>query len=189
VLKNETTIVYSCVINKLLIIKTKYIMALENLISITFSDEELNNLNQSITMLKKALHGKTVNLTPDQRGQYGRIANQNKLIVDKAKNYMEQHPEWIPRFLDKEEFDRDFTARKQIETQVQLLENLSQQLIDTKTLLDYDNYTNALSFYRMMRFLAGENEPGAKAVYQDMKVLFKKNRVQSIDEGDTDSEE
>ncbi|WP_148639214.1 hypothetical protein [Aquimarina longa] len=46
--------------------------------------------------------------------------------------------------------------------------------MDTKTLLDYDNYTNSLSFYRMMRFLAGENEPGAKSVYEDMKVLFKK---------------
>ncbi len=164
-------------------------MALENLISITFSEEELSNINQAIVMLKKALHGKTVNLTPAQRGQYGRIANQNKLIVDKAKSYMEQHPDWIPRFLDKEEFDRDFIARKQIETQVQLLENLFQQLIDTKTLLDYDNYKNALSFYRMMRFLAGENEPGAKAVYQDMKTLFKKNKGQPIDQEGTGPEE
>ncbi|WP_103067985.1 hypothetical protein [Aquimarina sediminis] len=163
-------------------------MALENLISVTFSDEELNNLNKAITMLNKALHGKTVNLTPEQRGQYGRIANQNKLIVDKAKSYMEQHPDWIPRFLDKEEFDRDYIARKQIETQVQLLESLSQQLVDTRTLLDYDNYTNALSFYRMMRFLAGENEPGAKSVYEDMKVLFKRNGGPSIDDGDIDLE-
>ncbi|WP_108870352.1 hypothetical protein [Aquimarina aquimarini] len=161
-------------------------MALENLISVTFSDEELKDLNQAIAMLKKALHGKTVNLTPEQRGQYGRIANQNKLIVDKAKSYMEQHPDWIPRFLDKEEFDRDYTTRKQIETQVQLLESLSQQMIDTKTLLDYDNYTNALSFYRMMRFLAGENEPGAKSVYQDMKVLFKRNGGTAIDDTDTE---
>ncbi|WP_199185127.1 hypothetical protein [Aquimarina sp. I32.4] len=163
-------------------------MALENLISITFAEEELNNLNQAIAMLKKALHGKTVNLTPDQRGQYGRIANQNKLIVDKAKNYMEQHPSWVPRFLDKEEFDRDYITRQQIETQVQLLDGLTQQLIDTKTLLDYDNYTNALSFYRMMRFLAGENEPGAKSVYQDMKVLFKKNGATPIDDTDIDIE-
>ncbi|WP_025743585.1 hypothetical protein [Aquimarina pacifica] len=150
-------------------------MALENLISVTFTKEELDKLTQGMQLIKEVLSGKTVNLTPDQRGQYGRIANQNKLIVDKAKNYMEQHPDWIPRFLDKEEFDRDYTTRQQIETHVQLLENLAQQLVDTKTLLDYDNYTNSLSFYRMMRYLAGENEPGAKTVYNDMKVLFKKS--------------
>ncbi|WP_024771871.1 MULTISPECIES: hypothetical protein [Aquimarina] len=152
-------------------------MALENLISVTFTEDELNKLTQGIDTIKEVLLGKTVNLTPEQRTQYGRIANQNKLIVDKAKNYMEQHPTWIPNFLDKEEFDRDYTTRKQIESHVQKLEYLAQQLIDTKTLLDHDNYSNALSFYRMMRYLAGENEPGAKPVYEDMKVLFKRNGV------------
>lgn len=147
-------------------------MALENLISIQFTEEELTQLDQHLGGIRQVLKGKTINLTPDQRQQYGRIANQNKLIVDKAKNYMEQHPDWLPRFLDKEEFDNDYLARQQIENRVQLLENLSQQLIDTKTLLDHDNYTNSLSFYRMIRYLAGENEPGAKSVYEDMKVLF-----------------
>ncbi|PKV52822.1 hypothetical protein ATE84_4950 [Aquimarina sp. MAR_2010_214] len=161
-------------------------MALENLISVTFTEDELNKLTQGIATIKEVLLGKTVNLTPEQRAQYGRIANQNKLIVDKAKNYMEQHPGWIPNFLDKEEFDRDYSTRQQIETHVQLLENLSQQLVDTKTLLDYDNYSNALSFYRMMRFLAGENEPGAKSVYQDMKVLFKRSGGVTTDTPDTE---
>ncbi|GGX05380.1 hypothetical protein [Aquimarina muelleri] len=161
-------------------------MALENLISLTLTPEEVKKLSKGIKDIQEVLQGKTVNLTPEQRGQYGRIANQNKLIVDKAKNYMEQHPNWIPRFLDKEEFDRDYSTRQQLETHVQQLENLAQQLVDTKTLLDHDNYTNALSFYRMMRFLAGENEPGAKTVYQDMKVLFNKNNIPNS--GDTNSE-
>lgn len=150
-------------------------MALENLISISFTEKELETLDHHIDGIKKVLAGKTVNLTADQRQQYGRIANQNKLIVDKSKNYMEQHPDWVPRFVDKEEFDKDYQARTQIENRVQQLENLSQQLIDTKTLLDHDNYNNALSFYRMVRYLAGENEPGSKSVYEDMKVLFHKS--------------
>ncbi len=150
-------------------------MALENLISINFTPQELKELDDHMAGIQNIFKGKTINLTTDQRRQYGSIGNHNKLIVDKAKSYMEQHPKWIPRFLDKEEFDRDHSAREQVESRVQQLTNLSQQLIDTKTLLDHDNYTNALSFYRMMRFLAGENEPGAKPVYEDMKVLFSKS--------------
>ena len=160
-------------------------MALENLISVSFTEEELTQLDSHLLAIRQILNGKTVNLTPDQRRQYGRIANQNKLIVDKAKNYMEQHPDWIPRFVDKAEFDRDYTARQQEENRVQLLENLSTQLIDTKTLLDHDNYNNALSFYRMLRFLAGENEPGAKPVYEDMRVLF--NRTGTSNNTDTEA--
>ncbi|MEW7292965.1 hypothetical protein [Aquimarina sp. 2304DJ70-9] len=157
-------------------------MALENLISIDFKKEELKELDHHMTGIQNIFKGKTVNITPEQRRQYGSIGNHNKLIVDKAKNYMEQHPDWIPRFLDKEEFDRDHKTREQVESRAQLLNNLSQQLLDTKTLLDHDNYTNALSFYRMMRFLAGENEPGAKPVYEDMKVLFNKSTATSTDE-------
>lgn len=149
-------------------------MALENLISLQFTEDELTQLDQHLTGIRQLLKGKTINLTSEQRQQYGRIANQNKLIVDKAKNYMEQHPDWLPRFVDKKEFDSDYLARQQIESRVQALEQLSQQLIDTKTLLDHDNYTNSLSFYRMVRYLAGENEPSAKSVYEDMKVLFNK---------------
>ena len=157
-------------------------MALENLISIQFTQEELQQLDLYLSRIRTLLNGKTVNLTPEQRRQYGRIANQNKLIVDKAKNYMEQHPQWIPRFVDKAEFDRDYDARTQIENRVQLLENLATQLTDTKTLLDHDNYNNALSFYRMMRYLARENEPGAKPVYEDMRVLFTRTSASTTQE-------
>ena len=162
-------------------------MALENLISVSFTEDELTQLDTHLAGIRQVLEGKTVNLTTEQRQQYGRIANQNKLIVDKAKNYMELHPNWIPNFLDKAEFDADYTARQLVESRVQQLENLSQQLVDTKTLLDHDNYTNALSFYRMARFLAGENEPGAQVVYSDMKVLFSKTRTNTNDKDDNEA--
>lgn len=164
-------------------------MALENLISIEFTQEELTNLDAHLDGIQQILAGKTVNLTPDQRRQYGSIGNQNKLIVDKAKTYMEQYPNWIPSFLDKVEFDKDYAARLQMEQRTQRLQNLTQQLLDTKTLLDHDNYTNSLSFYRMMRYLAGENEAGAKTVYEDMKVLFSKSARTSPIEENIESQE
>ena len=157
-------------------------MALENLISIEFTQEELTELDTHLDGIQQVLAGKTINLTPEQRRQYGSIGNQNKLIVDKAKNYMEQHPGWIPNFLDKREFDKDYTARQQMEERTQRLQNLTQQLLDTKTLLDHDNYTNSLSFYRMMRYLAGENEAGSKTVYEDMKVLFSRSARTATDD-------
>ena len=147
-------------------------MALDNLISITFSEEELTSLQAHIQGIRQIISSKTVNLTAEERRQYGRIANQNKLLVDKTKDYMEQHPHWVPGFLDKEEFDRDYVARQQTENVLQQLENLTQQFVDTKTLLDHDNYNNALTFYRYVRYLSSENEPGANQVYNDMKTFF-----------------
>jgi hypothetical protein len=151
-------------------------MALENLISIKFTQEELDTIDTALTSIEGVMKGKAVNLTPEERRQYGSIAEQNKLVVNKAKEYMEQRAEWIPNVLDKDEFDRDYTARQQIETRFQRAVRIAEMLSDTKVLLDHDNYFAALTFYRYIKFLAGENEPGSTVVYNDMKQFFTKNR-------------
>lgn len=76
-------------------------MAFENLISLEFSAEELATLDTALTTIAGVLQGKTVNLTPAQRQQYGSIAEQNKLFVNKAKEFMEQYPQHIPAFLNR----------------------------------------------------------------------------------------
>lgn len=147
-------------------------MAFDNLISVSFSQEELTALDQAIQSIESTLSGKTINLTPEQRQQYGRIAEQNKLFVNKAKSYMEQYPQHIPGFLDKAEFDKDYTAREQLEGRLQRLDSILEQLSDTKILLDHDNYHNSITFYRNLRYLSGENVPGTNVIYDDMKQFF-----------------
>ncbi len=147
-------------------------MALNDLLSVEFTPDELAQFDNALSAIEAILKGKTHNLTPEERRQYGRIAEQNKLFVNKAKEYMELHPDFVPRYIDKAEFDRDYTARMQIEHRLLRLENLTEHLSDTKVLLDHDNYNNALSFYRMVRTLSRENEPGTTAVYRDMKQFF-----------------
>jgi len=60
---------------------------------------------------------------------------------------MEQNAQHVPSFLDKNEFDNDYAAREQIGSRLNLLSDLTEQLKDTKVLLDHDNYQNALTFY------------------------------------------
>lgn len=150
-------------------------MALENLISITFTEAELNTMETALIAIHGVLEGKVINLTPAQRQQYGSIAEQNKLFVNKAKQYMEQFPEHVPSFLSKAEFDKDYSARTQLELPAARLRSLSEQIADTKIMLDHDNYFNALTFYRNIKFLANENVPGMSSIYADMKQFFETN--------------
>ena len=147
-------------------------MALDNLISLSFTAEELTQLDQALQTIGTVLSGKTINLTPEERQQYGSIAEQNKLFVNKAKIYMEQYPQYVPNFLDKAEFDKDYVGREQVEQRLQIMSSLTEQLSDTKVLLDHDNYHNAITFYRNMKFLSGENVPGTNVIYEDMKQFF-----------------
>ncbi len=147
-------------------------MAFENLISINFTTAELTTLDDALQQIKTVLRGKTVNLTPDQRRQYGSIAEQNKLFVNKAKELMEQNPNHVPNFLDKVEFDKDYNARQQIANRLIRLEGLTEQLADTKILLDHDNYFNALTFYRNIKFLSKESVAGTTTLYKEMAQFF-----------------
>ncbi|MFL1896232.1 hypothetical protein ACJRPK_11055 [Aquimarina sp. 2-A2] len=137
-----------------------------------FSDKELNELDAHIQGIENIIRAKTFALSSEQRIHYSAIADRNKQIVDQVIAYMGKNPKWVPNFIDKEEFDRDYLVGKHIEARITLLQGLTQQLVDTKTLLDHDNYNNALSFYRMVRYYATKNEPGAHTVYQDIKKLF-----------------
>lgn len=147
-------------------------MALENLISVEFTNAELAQLDTAFSTIETVLQGKTINLTPEQRQQYGSIAEQNKLFVNKAKSYMEQYPQYVPPFLDKPEYDKDFAARQQLESRMQKMNSLTEQLSDTKILLDFDNYHNSLTFYRNVKYLSSENVPGTNVIYNDMKQFF-----------------
>lgn len=147
-------------------------MALDNLFTVEFTPDELLQIDNGLNMVEQVLKNKTHNLTPDERRQYGRIAEQNKLLVNKARDYMNQYPDLVPGYIDRDEFERDYQARTQIEQRLIRLEGLTEQLSDTKTLLDHDNYNNALSFYRTMRLLSRENVPGSTHVYQGMKQFF-----------------
>ncbi len=147
-----------------------------NLISVVFTTEELAQLDEAIQKIEQVLVGKTSNLSLEERQQFGRIAEQNKLFVNKAKDYMEEYPQYIPPFIDKPEFDRDFESRQVIEKRLMRLEGITEQLLDTKILLDNDNYTNALTFYRNIRYLSKEDVPGTKGIVKDLSQFFSRTK-------------
>lgn len=147
-------------------------MALDNLIEVEFTAEEIRELEECMTKMENILKKKTINLSNEERQQYGRIGEKNKLLVDKCKTYMELNPTSVPPTLDKAEFDKDYKARTQIDPMSKRISYISTMLSDIKIMLDYDNYNAAVGYYRYVKFLASQNAPGMTAVYEDLKVHY-----------------
>lgn len=147
-------------------------MALDNVISVEFSSEELKKISDALTVIEQVMKDKSVNLTPDERQQYGRIADRNRLLVDKCKTYMELNPQSLPPTLNKEEFDRDYQARTQIDPVMKRIAVLQTLFSDMKTLLDFDNFNAAVSYYRYVKYLSMQNAPGMSAVYSDLRTHY-----------------
>ena len=147
-------------------------MALENLISVAFTEAELTQLDQAISSIETVLQGKTINLTPEQRQQYGSIAEQNKLFVNKVVDYRRNNPTLSVTDVDWAEFEKDHTSRANIENLLNRIDAVATKLKNAKTLHDYDNYQAALDDYAYTGYRASTGADGYETKYNELKQFF-----------------
>jgi len=75
-----------------------------------------------------------------------------------------------------DDFTVDYNYFSNLRPLVNQLEQLLQNAEDTMLLAGSETYIAALSFYNSVRDAAKRDVPGAKAVYDDLKVRFPNNR-------------
>ena len=147
-------------------------MAQENQISVSFTEAEVQTVKDAITTIANVLQGKAKSLTPQQRQLYGRVKYEKEIWIDKVKNQMDTNPEKVPAYIDKTEFDADYTAHKQLNEMLIGMEQQLNLMQDTNLLLGYDLDNAALMFYRTIKVAATNNDPCARTIYDDLKVQF-----------------
>lgn len=150
-------------------------MALGNLISVTFTQQELTDIDAALTVIQNIIQPKSINLTPEERQQYARIRDENENWVIKCRNYMTQFPTVVPNFLDLVEFDADQTPRLQIKSRLGVINSVREMFDDAFLLLGSDVYIGTIIFYRAMKSAADANVPGTTEAYNDLKQQFPGN--------------
>lgn len=147
-------------------------MPLKDLIQNQLTAADMQAIDQHIAGILGAIAGKTISLAPEERQKYGSINEKNKLIVDKVKMYQQTHPQFNSPKVDWAEFKQDFDARAYLEARIAQLQGVVAQLNDNKILHDYDNYQDALSQYRYIKYLASEDTPGIFPIQEDLQQFF-----------------
>lgn len=147
-------------------------MALENLISVQFTDAELKDMDTAFTTIEGILLGKVVNLSAKQRQTHGRVKYEMEVWVNKAVGYADNNPTLLPSYVDKAELTADFKTHSQLNPRIDRLETILQGMLDTNLLLGTDLYNNLIAFYRSLREASKSNAPGASSIYKDLKQQF-----------------
>jgi hypothetical protein len=157
-------------------------MALENLISISFTSEELQQIDSHLTALDGLLKGKCKSLTPDQRKEYGRVGNKTENWIKKVYDYTTTQPELTPAFINKRELNTDYDARQVLMPRLNKLNAINDMVDDTALLIGYDLYQTARSYYKNVKLLADQNVAGAKSVFDDLSAQFPGRPLKKEDE-------
>lgn len=147
-------------------------MPLSNLNNSHLDAAKKTEVINAITALEEALSSLTVSITPEERSRYGSINEQNKLLVNKVKDYRSAQPDLSDASLEWAEFDKDYESRTFEEDAINRLNACVQQLANSKILHDYDNWQMALQDYAYTSFMAGRGNPLYEAKYREMKQFF-----------------
>lgn len=135
-------------------------MPFNNLENRHFTDAERTTINGLLTQLEAAFADKTANLTPEERRKYGSVNEQNKLIINKVKDFRDNQPALSSADVDWVEFAADYADRNYKQAVIARLATLADGLTNSKILQDYDNYQAALTDYDYSKYKASANAQG-----------------------------
>lgn len=147
-------------------------MSLKNLISVGYTQEEIHQINQHLAGIQELIKGKVINLSPEERQQYGRINNRTENWIVKVDGHMKQKPELVPFYIDEDEFDNDLEARNNMKPILNSIASIQESLDDTSKLLSHDIYNTAIAYYRNIKVISQQDVPGTTTIYEDLKSQF-----------------
>ena len=135
-------------------------MPFNDLIQNHFDTVDITAVNDGLTAVEAAITAKCRNLSPEERQTYGSINEQNKLLVNKVRDYNNSQPNMSSPDVDWKEFDSDYKDREFIEATLLRIQTLVEMLNDTKILHDHDNYQNSLLDYKYAKYKADTDGAG-----------------------------
>jgi len=147
-------------------------MPFTNFDSRFFTATEKTTVNTAVTSLETALAPKLANLSADERQQYGSVNEQNKLIINKVKDFRDAQPNLSSPDIDWVEFMNDYDTRSFLQTTIQRLQGMIDGLNNAKILHDWDNYQASLTDYDYTKYKATTNATGYQTKVTELSQFF-----------------
>ena len=140
-------------------------------ISIDLSDQQLTDIMGHLDAIYKLLPMHVV-LTDDERRGGFRLGDKTGGFLEKGKTYMNQAPDFIPPFVDKDETFRDADFSLKMTAIVRKMQPILTEIEDMATIAGGEALASILSYYNTVKDAAKKGVPGAKNIYDDMQQRF-----------------
>lgn len=147
-------------------------MFLNNLNSDHFTTAQKADALAKLTDFEALVATRLVSLSKEDRQKYGSVNEQNKLVVNKIRDYKANQPDLSNPDMDWAEFEDDFQSRQFTESVINRLKSIVEGLENKKILHDFDNYTDALRDYSYSQYQAGANKPGYQVKIDEVAQFF-----------------
>lgn len=147
-------------------------MSTSNAISIEIPEADIQTVKDALATIQSTLAPFLIALTPEQRKTIPKMSDGTVPFVTKVMDYATSDPQFAPPYMDVPEMKKDFDATTQLMPLLRTVEQVESNLNDTTMLAGSEAYIAALSYYNSVKMAAKMNIPGAKTIYDDLKVRF-----------------
>jgi hypothetical protein len=141
-------------------------------IPIAVVDEVMELIEEAKALMKPYVRA----LTPEQRRAALKMGEKTLSFVEHALELAVINPDLQPKFLNITTFKGNLDDAKNLMPLFITVQQLEEELDDTKMVAGGDAYKDALAFYNSVKYQAEQDIPGAKAVYDILKVRFPRGK-------------
>lgn len=150
---------------------------MENKINYSIPDELIADVTAKLTDVANQLKQFMIALTPGERQEIPKMGDGTLPFVQKCLGYCKSNPEFAPTFIDFEGLAADMKVYEQLLPVYRMVLQLENKLNDTSMEAGAESYISALGYYNSVKLAAKSDIPGAKAIYEDLKKRFAKEKA------------
>lgn len=150
-------------------------MSNENLVSVEFTPEEVQQINAAMEVLTTVLLPKLIAQTATETRRRSKMKDKTLPFVLKAYEHALQNPKLVPQFMDLLEFKKDINVHELLRNILSLMKEMNSNIEDTMSVAGSEAYKAARTFYKSVKQAALNNVPGAKVIAEDLAKRFDGN--------------
>lgn len=152
-------------------------MSTQNQISVSIDAETLSAVSNHLTQVKTLLAPFLHPLTAEDRKALFKMGDKTIATVLKTKSFIETNPEFVPSYMDKEEFLKDALLAEQLTPLANLAQQITRDLEDTVMAAGSDSIQAAMLYYGQVKEASARGIASAKPVYDDLSQRFVKKKT------------
>jgi hypothetical protein len=138
-----------------------------------YTEVEKTAVLSALQTLENLLAPKMSSLTSEERVTYGSVAEQNKLVINKVRDFRQSHEGLSSPDVDWDEFESDYQSRSFLQNILMRLDEVQLGLSSSKILHDWDNYQASLTDYDYTKYKEATGALGYQSKASEIRQFFK----------------
>jgi hypothetical protein len=141
---------------------------IRNRISLVWPPEKRQATEAALLVVEENLHPELIGLMPEERRDMAKLGPRTSDFVKSAIGYMRSMPQYLPGFVDIEEFQRDLDAVELLRALLIRIDTTRGLIADTMMLAGSEAFAAGLSCYDALKTAAKHGSPEAVAAVNDL---------------------